>query len=113
MSELVWFGFDRDVACEGWSGLGLVKPGLVGFDLGRARAGRSGQVRYEMGRGCLEVVCSGLSMVGVITFNNGTIGLIKVGITVWIATELVGELRADHGRSGIHRGGQEWSGWSS
>ena len=112
MTELVWFGFDGDVACEGWSGLGLVEPGLVGFELGRARAGRSGQVRSEMGRGCLEVVCSGLSMVGVITFNNGAIGLIRVGITIWIVTELVGEVRADQCRSGIDRGGQAWSGWS-
>ena len=39
-------------------------------------------------------------------FNNGRIGLIRVGITVWDVSDFVREVRADQGRSGKSR----WSG---
>ena len=64
MSEVVGFGFARDGVCDGWSDLGLVGPGLVWLGQGRVRAVRSGQVLSQVGQGCSEVVCSGLSIVG-------------------------------------------------
>ena len=39
-------------------------------------------------------------------FNNGRIGLIRVGITAWNVSDFVREVRADQGRSGKSR----WSG---
>ena len=59
------FGFDEpDETCEWLSGLDLVGTGLVWLGQGRVRAVRSGQVLSQVGQGCSEVVCSGLSIVG-------------------------------------------------
>ena len=45
-------------------GFGLGRAGAGWVGQGRVRAVRSGQVLSQVGQGCSEVVCSGLSIVG-------------------------------------------------